>query len=87
MAHFINNDQVSGHEAGAMLWYSKACFRVRKHGTLHPNLIINCEMDHLVILADHLTAGAGAQGLQGSDRHALVQKVDRAVHEDHIRAA
>ena len=87
MVYVTINNQVSEKEEGAMLWYSKACFRVRKHGTLHPNLIINREMDHLVVLADYLTAGAGAQGLQGFQRHGLVQKVDRAVHEDHIRAA
>jgi hypothetical protein len=40
------NNQVSEKEEGAMLWYSKACFRVRKHGTHNPNLVIICETDH-----------------------------------------
>jgi hypothetical protein len=32
-----------------MLWYSKACFRVRKHGTHHPKLVITCVTDHLAL--------------------------------------
>jgi hypothetical protein len=38
-----------------MLWYSKACFRVRKHGahgTYHPNLVIICESDRYGAEAD-----------------------------------
>ena len=49
MVYFTINDQVSEMEEGAMLWYSKACFRVRKHGIHHPNLVITCEMDHLAL--------------------------------------
>src|SRR6516162_6988807 len=40
-----------------------------------------------VVPADHLTAGAGAQGPQGGQRHAVAQKADRAVREDDIRSA
>src|SRR5262249_32309723 len=40
-----------------------------------------------VVLGDHLTAVAGAQGLQGGQRDAVAQKVDRAVREDDIRSA
>jgi hypothetical protein len=41
--NFTINDQDSEKDAGAMLWYSKACFRVRKHGTHHPNPVIICD--------------------------------------------
>ena len=46
MVHFTINYQLSEKEEGAMLWYSKACFRVRKHGTHHPKLVIISETDH-----------------------------------------
>jgi hypothetical protein len=36
---------------------------------LHPSSLFS------VVLGDHLTAGAGAQGLQGGEREAVAQKV------------
>src|SRR6516162_3279102 len=40
-----------------------------------------------VVLGDHLTAGAGTQGLQGLQRDAVAHEADRAVREADIRSA
>src|SRR5262249_50800108 len=40
-----------------------------------------------VVLSDDLIAGAGAQGLQGGQREAVAQEVDRAVRHDDVRPA
>src|SRR5262249_47562140 len=67
------------------MWYARGWVMMPSAcGAARPCLVLRTRS---VGFGDHLTAGAGTQGLEGAQRHAVAQKVDRAVRHDDIRSA